>query len=186
MPLSTHWLSNAACTPPPPAGMHRAELCFGTSLLPAPNMLQGLRRGSLTSGTPGDYLPRLVPARTRETKPPALLLGSMVWQPDEMIKLWGTISSGEELRCLSLPTEVKSQPCDCPALCQTGSEEEGTKARPGVSSRLCSPPARGEGTRLPHWVTWDSPGHRGTSIGWVRGWFPDLGPTAPTSTGGGS
>lgn len=63
---------------------------------------------------------------------------------------------------------------------------KGTKARPGVSSRLCSPPARGEGTRLPHWVTWDSPGQGGTSIAWVRGWFPDLGPAAPASMGGGS
>lgn len=49
----------------------------------------------------GDYLPCLLLARTRETKPPALLLGSMAQQTDEMIKLWGTISSVEELRCLS-------------------------------------------------------------------------------------
>lgn len=35
---------------------------------------------------------------------------------------------------------------------------KGTKARPGVSSRLCPPPARGEGARLLHWGTWTALG----------------------------
>lgn len=112
-------------------------LCLGTSLLPAPKHVAGTEETLPHRRDPfSDHLPCLLPASTRETKPPALLLGSMAQQPDEMTKLWGTVSSGEELRCLSLPTEVKSQPCDCPVLCQTGSEEE-SKAQ---KQDLVSPP----------------------------------------------
>lgn len=39
-----------------------------------------------------------------------------------MIQL--ALSSTPELRCLPVPTGVKSQPCDCPVLCQTGFNEE--------------------------------------------------------------
>lgn len=87
---------------------------------------------------------------------------------------------------MSLPTGVKSQPCASPAFSERLLRGiEGTKASPGVSSRLCSPPARGEGARLPR-CHLGGPWAERHFHGWVRGWFSDLGPTAPARVGGGS
>lgn len=87
---------------------------------------------------------------------------------------------------MSLPTGVESQPCARPVFSERLQRGiKGTKASPGVSSRLCSPPAREEGASLPH-CHLGGPWAGRHFHGFIRGWFCDLSPTAPARVGAGS